>query len=172
MKFRVFRKTEFAAGNRKKGRATIVFAAALLCAATLAGCKQSGQKSFDAAALADDLKNTVPFSDSLSELSDAAFGSEYTIEPADIAVKKIYVSSGATAEEVAVFEAKDETAAGRILTDAKTHIQDQIDAYTNYNTVELKKLNDPVIEQNGKYVIICISDHNDTAKTCINKYIK
>lgn len=172
MKFRNLGGQASASGRRKAGKIAALFAAALLCAAPLAGCGTGKAKTIDVAALADDLKNTVPFSDSLWEMNDAAFGNRYSIDESDLTAKKVYVGSGATAEEIAVFEAKDKTAEGRVRQAVDEHIQDQVDAYTNYQTQELKKLSDPVIVENGNYVILCVSDHNDTAKACIKKYTK
>ena len=151
---------------------SIIALLAVLCFTFLAGCGQKKAVSIDVSKLADELKNTVQFSDSMEEISEAAFANKYNIDASDIAVKKVYVGSGATAEEIAVFEAKDEEAAGRIMTAVNSHIEEQIHEYTNYSPDELKKLSDPVKIQTGKYVILCISDHNDTAEACINKYTK
>lgn len=136
-----------------------------------AGCGKENV-TIDVAGLADELKNTIPFSDSLEEMSEVAFQLKYDIDEADIVSKKIYVGSGATAEEIAVFEAKDEEAAKRILSAVDLHVEEQIHEYTNYNPDELKKLNDSVKMQKGKYVILCVSDHSETARACINKYAK
>jgi hypothetical protein len=144
----------------------------VLCLAFLAGCGQKKAVSIDVGKLADELKNTVQFSDSMEEMSEAAFNNKYSIDASYIASKKIYVGSGATAEEIAVFEAKDDEAAGRIMTAVNSHIEEQIQEYTNYSPDELKKLRNPVKIQTGKYVILCISNHNDTAEACVQKYTK
>lgn len=148
----------------------IILVLCCLCV-LLAGCGKENI-TIDVAGLADELKNTVPFSDSLEEMSEAAFKLKYEIDEADIVSKKIYIGSGATAEEIAVFEAKDEEAAARILSAVNLHVEEQIHEYTNYNPDELKKLNDSVKLQKGKYVILCVSDYSDTAKSCINQYTK
>jgi len=149
---------------------SIVLVICCLCV-MLAGCGKENI-TIDVAGLADELKNTIPFSDSLEEMSEVAFQLKYDIDEADIVSKKIYVGSGATAEEIAVFEAKDEEAAARILSAVDLHVEEQIHEYTNYNPDELKKLNDSVKMQKGKYVILCVSDHSETARACINKYAK
>ena len=71
-----------------------------------------------------------------------------------------------------MFEAKDEEAAARIMSAVNLHIEEQIHEYTNYNPDELSKLKDAVKLQKGKYVILCVSNHNETAKSCIDTYAK
>ena len=145
----------------------------LTAALLLTGCQEEPKDvTIDVAALADALKAAVPFSDELTEPNDAALLNFYNIDEADIAAKKVYVSSGATAEEIAVFEGTDEAAAGRIKTAVDERIADQKSAFEDYNPEEQKKLNDPVIVTTGKYVILCVSDDNDSAEKCIDEYTK
>ncbi len=149
----------------------ILTAVIALTAAIFAGC-QKKDVVIDVAALADDLKNTVPFVDTLDQPSAAAFKQIYQIDDVDIAEKKVYVSSGATAEEIAVFESVSEDAAERIHEAVNTRIADNLESFEDYNPDEQKKLSDPVIVTTGKYVILCVSDDNDAARQCIEKYTK
>jgi hypothetical protein len=148
---------------------SIVFA--VLCMLLLTGCSENNV-TIDVVKLADELKNTIQFSDSMEEMSDTAFGLKYEIDEADLTAKKVYIGSGATAEEIAVFEAKDEAAAARILSAVNLHVEEQIHEYTNYNPNELTKLNDAIKMQKGKYVILCVSDHSEAVKSLINTYTK
>ena len=75
-------------------------------------------------------------------------------------------------EEIAVFEGKDEAAAGRIKTAVDQRIADQRAAFEDYNPEEQEKLSDPVIVTAGKYVILCVSNDNEAAKKCIDSYTK
>lgn len=137
------------------------------------GCQGKKDITIDVSALADDLKAAVSFEDELAAPNDTAFLKVYKdIDEADIAAKKVYVSSGATAEEIAVFEAKDEDAAGRIKVAVDQRIADQRAAFEDYNPKEQDKLSDPVLVTAGKYVILCVSDDNATAKKCIDGYTK
>ena len=106
----------------------------LTAALLLTGCQEEPKDvTIDVAALADALKAAVPFSDELAEPNDAALLNFYNIDETDIAAKKVYVSSGATAEEIAVFEGTDEAAAGRIKTAVDERIADQKSAFEDYN---------------------------------------
>lgn len=149
---------------------SILAAFIAIAAAIFTSCQQK-DIVIDVAALADDLKSSVPFVDTLEQPSDAYFSQFYEIDKNDISAKKIYVSA-ATAEEIAVFEAKDSEAAARIREAVDTHIADNLESFENYDAEAQKRLNDPVIVQKGKYVILCVSDDNDAALKCIDKYTK
>jgi hypothetical protein len=139
-----------------------------LMAIIFTGCSNK-DITIDINELADDLKNSVSFADTLEEPVNLAYSD---IDEADLKDKKIYISTGATAEEIAVYEAVDQDAANRILKAVESYIDDQIDEFEDYNPDEVKKLNDPVIVKVGKYVILCVSDDNVAAKDCIKKYTK
>ena len=136
------------------------------------GCQEKKDVTIDVAALADALKSSVTFQDELAEPNESAIANIYAVDEADVAAKKIYVGSGATAEEIAVFEGKDEAAAGRIKTAVDQRIADQRSAFEDYNPEEQEKLSDPVIVTTGKYVILCVSNDNEAAKKCIDSYTK
>lgn len=144
-------------------------AVAALTVALFAGCRNK-DINIDVTALADDLKSSVSFVDTLDQLSAAGFKS-YEIDESDISAKSIYLSA-ASAEEIAVFEAVDNAAASRIRDAVDAHVLNNIDSYEDYNPEALRILDDPVIIQKGKYVILCISEDNDAALRCIEKYTK
>ncbi len=126
----------------------------------------------DAAALADQLANTVPFDDQLNEIEQNIITKIYDISPDDFTKAKVYSSTGATPEEIAVFEAKDDAAASRIETALKERIEDQKSSFKDYIPKEMPKLESPVLVTKGHCVILCISGHNDTAKDIINNAAK
>ncbi|MFU0831955.1 MAG: DUF4358 domain-containing protein [Oscillospiraceae bacterium] len=144
-------------------------AAALLI--VLTGCASSGNiKDVDVQKIADELINTITFQDEMSELNqDTAIGI-FGIETDDVVKAAVYESTGATAEEVAAFECKDEQAAGRIKKKAEDRIETQRTGFQDYMPAEMEKLKDPVLIQQGKYVILCVSDDNETAKQTIDQF--
>lgn len=142
-----------------------------LCLLLLTAC--GGQAvSADVDALADGLKSAVTFQDELTAMNDAAFDRLYAVDKADVVKKKVYVSTGATAEEIAVFEAADEKAAGRIKEAVLQRIEDQKEGFVDYVPAEMTKLNDPVLVTKGKYVVLCLSNENDKAKAEIDAQLK
>ena len=80
--------------------------------------------------------------------------------------------SSAKADEVALFEAKDETAAGEIVNLLKNHIEKQKNDYASYAPNEVPKLDNAVLLQNGKYVALCITSDYKTAESTIQESFK
>lgn len=119
---------------------------------------------------ADKLKENIPFDDTITAIDDKMSIAIYRINTEDVAKQKVYVSTGATAEQIAVFEATDDNAAKRIETAIMQRIADQIESYKDYLPEEVPKLSDPFIRVAGKYVILCVSDHNEDAEVVLDKY--
>mgnify|MGYP000878504236 CR=1 FL=1 len=119
---------------------------------------------------ADKLKENIPFEDTITAIDDKMGISIYQLNAEDVAEQKVYVSTGATAEQIAVFEATDNNAAKRIETAIMQRIADQIESYQDYMPEEVPKLSDPFIKVIGKYVILCISDHNEDVEVVLDKY--
>lgn len=146
---------------------------ALFCLAgilllALAGCGNS-DVTIDVQKLADGLKSGVTFKDDLAAMPDSVFETYYEVEDGDIVQKAVYAGGGGTAEEIAVFEAKDEDAAGRLKEAAEQRIADQKENFENYVPGELTKLNNPVLEVKGKYVILCVCDNPEEARAIIDQ---
>lgn len=152
---------------------TALAAALVLTASVFTACQSQKDVTIDVNKMADALYGGITFKDTLSEpMDDAAFQSIYDVDEADIVAKKVYVSSLATAEEIAVFEAKDTDAAARVRKAVDTRIENQKENYADYNPVEQKKLSDPVIVEKGRYVILCVSDDNAAARKIIDENTK
>ncbi|MCI1966164.1 MAG: DUF4358 domain-containing protein [Oscillospiraceae bacterium] len=148
----------------------------ILCAAAvlmilLPGCSGGEKtKTVDVQKVAEGLISSVEFKDQMSTLNQDTAVKIYGMEDGDVVKATVYESTGATAEEVAAFEAKDEEAAGRIKEKAEQRIEDQRAGFQDYQPAEMKKLEAPVLEEKGKYVILCVSDDNETAKKTIDGF--
>ena len=85
----------------------------------------------------------------------------------------VYMGSGATAEEIAVFACKDADAAKNQVTPVvKQHIEDQITSFESYVPGEVAKLKDAVVRTVGRYVAVCVSDDSAAAEKILDKYMK
>lgn len=144
--------------------------ALLLAAVMVFPLSACGQKkiAYDVAATADKLVQTISFEDEMSELPESMLPKLYNIEEQTLTAAKVYVSTGATAEEVAVFEAKTSNDAKTIENAAKARIEKQKNSFRDYVPEEMPKLENPVIVTEGNYVILCVSNQNDKAKEIIN----
>jgi len=146
-----------------------ILAAALLFAS---GCAKNTNITMDTSAVADKLISTVKFSDQMSAVDDKTALKLYGLKSEDVTKLKVYESTGATAEEVAAFEAKDNTAAAAVKEAAQKRIEDQKTGFADYQPKEMAKLKAPVLIAKGKYVILCVSDDNSTAQKVIDGFIK
>ncbi|CDA73230.1 conserved domain protein [Ruminococcus sp. CAG:579] len=79
----------------------------------------------------------------------------------------VYVGGVSTAEEIACFDAVDESAASDILAACEKRIEDLKTQVESYNPDELPKLNTPVLLTKGNSVYMCLSNDNDKAEEII-----
>jgi hypothetical protein len=150
----------------KKSALAAVFAAGAL---VLAGCGDA-EKTIDAAALAEALTTDITYEDTL-ELMDEEDISMYIDLPENVE-SIMYMGSGSTAEEVGVFTAPDEETARETLDDVQSHLDDQTDSYQDYLPEEAKRVGNAVLEQKGRYVVLCVSGESDTAREMIEEAFK
>ncbi|MBR5495929.1 MAG: DUF4358 domain-containing protein [Oscillospiraceae bacterium] len=150
-------------------RVVCVLVAVLLL---LVGCGSKPQKlTMDVFELSDLLANNIVFTDTMSVLEEDIMLDIFGVDKELVKAQKVYVSTGATAEEVAVFQAYDNQGATKIYKILEKRIEDQKLAFENYVPQELAKLSTAVLEQRENYVILCISDYSQNVKDIIASYI-
>ncbi len=138
----------------------------------LTGCGSKPQKlTMDVFELSDLLANNIVFTDTMSVLEEDIMVDIFGIDKELIKTQKVYVSTGATAEEIAIFQAHDNQGANEIYRVLEKRIEDQKLAFENYVPHELAKLSSAVLEQRENYVILCISDYSQNVKDIIESYI-
>lgn len=149
--------------------ACVLAAAALMLSA---GCaRQSGTpRAADVNAVADEIVKAVKFKDQMSSIEQKTAVRLYGLEDADLQKARVYESTGATAEEVAAFEAKDDTAAAKVEQAAQQRVEDQKAAFQDYQPKEMAKLKAPLMVRSGKYVVLVVADDTSAAKTVTDKY--
>lgn len=133
------------------------------------GCSKKKEYNYDVKELAGALKSGIEFKDEMSELQDDMFEYLYEIDVAAIEEKAVYISTGATAEEIAVIKAVDGEKAEEVRKGLEQRVEDQKESFESYIPEEMVKLNDPVLETKGNYIILCISDNNARAKEIIEE---
>lgn len=122
----------------------------------------------DVAATADKLKSDIAFDDELVEFDSAKIEKILGVSADKYTTAKVYESSsGATPEEIACFEAVDETAAADIKTALEARIEAQKNTFTDYKPEQAPKLDSPVLKVNGNCVYLCISGDNSKAEEII-----
>ncbi len=174
-----------------KKQICVLLAAMTVCAAGLVSCGGSDsssaggdtavsasddnggkQLSIDTAAAADRFKNEIKWVDTLNAL-EPDMVEKVTGVKADLYNSgKVYIGSGgATAEEIAVFEAKDIDSAEKIMDAYKNRVEAQKKAFENYQPAELTKLGDPLLTSAKNYVFVCISDDRSKAMEIMSELI-
>lgn len=111
--------------------------------------------SVDLEAAAGELLESGVFEEALTQADEDTAKKLYSIENA--VSFRLYVGSGATASELALLEFGSEEDAKAALPLAQERVTSQKESFASYLPGEVKKLEDAVVEQYGRYVVVCIS---------------
>ena len=145
--------------------------AILLLISCLTACNSS--KSIDLAGFQKDIMDSDAFTDVISDIDDKYVAlMRYDIKSDDVVKFTVGVSSFATPEEYAIFEAKDEQAAKRIFDCISNLIEMQKEAYGSYGPDQVPKLEKAIIKIDGVYVIYICADNYSTAKSVLDNNTK
>lgn len=155
--------------NTMKKMMWLLLAAALLTGA-LAGCGNTA-KEMNMDALHTELLDSSAFTDILSPLEPVVAANIYGVEAADVAQCTVLCSTGATAEEIGLFQAADEDAAKRIYEAALARVGAQEVSFENYVPAEMPKLADAIVKQAGVYVVYVVAADAKAAGDIVGKYI-
>ena len=145
--------------------------ACCLVICSLAGCAGNGDDEADMPdvhSLADMLMQNVKFEDSVEEVSSETALRYYGID----SVQVQDMSTGATAEELAVFQASSTVDAQGILADMKKRRDSQLQMYLDYKSSETARLDDAVLYVHDTFVVYMVSDDSETAQGIISDYLE
>lgn len=121
---------------------------------------------------ASDLLASEAFTDTLTKCDNDKAISLYGVDEALLAEYEVYIGTGATAEEIAIFRVKDSKDVSTVKAACETRVADQKQACENYLPAEMPKLESPVIQTAGNYVVLCISNDNAKIQTVLDGYLK
>ena len=152
-------------------RKLCVFLAAAVVCISMAGCGSGKDLMVDVYAMAQDMAEQVSYQDDIVLISRDVADMIYLM-PDGIESVAMYMGRGATAEEAAVFEAKDEETAKTMKAVAEEHIKNQREAFESYIPEEVKRLDKAIVEQKGRYVAVCVTDDTENAQKVIDGYLK
>lgn len=146
----------------------------LACMAVLlfAGCSSTETTWENIDETAQALLQSGEFEDELTAAEESVALDYYGIDQSKVENCVFYVGTGATAEEIAIFEATDQEAAKELVELAKKRVEEQTESFRSYNPDELTKLENAVIETRGTKVAVCISGDSDKAKEILDKQAK
>lgn len=116
--------------------------------------------------VADALMDKISFDEELSLLAEDEIS--IYVEMEDGVEGIMYISSGSTAEEIAVFKAPDKNTATKMVANVKDYLKAQRSSFADYLPEEAKRIDDAVVEQKGNYVVLCVSGQSADAKAVIS----
>lgn len=154
---------------------SIVCLMALLMLLTFAaGCAgQPKTEPVDVDKAVSELKNRVPFDDPMmdinSETALTLYGL-YGLQAEDVEEIGAALSTGATAEEIAVIQAVD----GKLETCKQAleqRVEHQKASFENYVPAEIPKLEHACLMEKGNVVILCVAKDADTAKQAVQEIL-
>ena len=153
---------------RKMKWLTVVLAVVAVMAITACGGKKA---DFDVATLGNDLATKITYEDELAPMDLDLAGMLLNLSDLNVTKAAIYEGSGATAEEIIVFECASEDDAKKAEQVLKARVSEQIESFTDYVPAELTKLNAAVIKVSGKYAVLSVSGSPEEAKKIIDSYM-
>ena len=149
---------------------TVAFLLAIVClAALLTGCGGT-KKTMEPRAFVDDVLANANFADSLNQLSDDVVAQYYGVDSADYTSAIAYGGTAATAEQIAVFEAKDSAAAERILSALQTFVAEKVEAYKSYGPAAAMSLENAPVKIIGNCVVAVVCADSDSALKVVDQY--
>lgn len=146
----------------------IVLLAATLVLMSACSTRDKADLNVDLDAAAEELLESGAFEETLTLANEEIAKKLYGI---DNAVSfRLYAGSGATASELALLEFESEEDAESALPLARERVSSQKESFASYLPGEVKKLEDAVVEQYGRYVVVCVSAGD--AGQILSKYFR
>ncbi len=138
----------------------IIIAIAMLTA--FGGCVKDNIKIFDADVAADALNAGLSFEETLEKSTADAAYSLYGIDPSLCTEAAIYVGSGATADEIAVFNCTDSVATETVMQAVNIRKEYLKEGYSDYGPDQVPKIEAAAIISSGNTVIMCICENTES----------
>ena len=115
---------------------------------------QKDGKQADAGEIGKKLAEALTFEDELTladeDMAEMLYGIDTAVQ------SSVYISSGATAEEIAVFEFETEEDCKEAVALAEQRLEDQKEAFASYVPKEVKRLDGAVVKQYGRFLAVCV----------------
>lgn len=155
---------------KRMTRMTMTLLAALLVLGLAACGSGGGELNVDIQAAADAIAESTCFNSDIFAIDADIVPTMYPDLP-EGTESAVYASSGASADEVAVFAAADETSAKTVLSQAQERLADRQESYANYMPDEAEKLSRAVVQQKDRYVMVVVSGDEKTAAELVKDYL-
>lgn len=148
-------------------RVFFIIAILIVCVAA-AGCgKSEADYQIDETDFMTSLLQNVKFDCDLYQVKPESVENFFTLEEGTSAV--VFMGSGSYADHAGIFTSPDAESAAKTLEMVQTYVNDLRHSFEDYIPEEAAKIDGAVVEQKGKYVVLCISS-DDGAKSFIQDY--
>ncbi len=134
------------------------------------GCGKTSAQPPDFPKLSEELYQAGVFSTPVDAVDSAVALSLYGLDSADVAEGSFYFSSGASADELALILAADESAAQTVADAFEARVSFQQTGYADYMPEELHKLENALVRQEGLYVLLCVAEDPSGVTEVMDNY--
>ncbi len=131
---------------------------------SFAGCADNKAKFYEANAVADALNANLEFGEELEKSTADIAYSIYGIDSALCTDAAFYSGSGATADEIAVFNCVDENAVNSVADAVEARLDYLHEGYSSYGPQEVPKIESAAVITEGNTVILCICNNAENVK--------
>lgn len=139
-------------------RMSLALLLACMAFGVFSGCGQKVESvEYDLTALSSQLEKSGAFSDILSPITKDIASSFYGFDSAEVTECVVLCSTCATTEEIALFKCANEEVATKLKANASARVEKQRTTYESYAPLEMPKLDDAIVTQNGLYVFYIVS---------------
>lgn len=152
-------------------RIVVCLLAAVMLLASAAGCAgQPKGEPVDVTQAVSELQKKVAFDDPMTAVEEDTALALYGLEKGDVEEIAAVLSTGATAEEIAVIKAADGKTA-KCKEALAQRIQKQKDGFEDYVPAEVPKLERACLMEKDNVVILCVAKDADTAKKVVQEIL-
>jgi len=141
----------------------------LLLMVTAAGCGKSDSYSIEEEDFMKELMETVSFDCQLYQVKEEGIANFFSLEEGTEAL--LYMSSGAYGDHAGIFTAADEKQAEQVLGMVQSYAEDLRHSFEDYMPEEAAKIDQALILQKGRYVVLCITNDKG-AREFIDSYFE
>lgn len=140
----------------------------------LTACSQKNDVVINIDALVSEATTGAQFRETMQQLDDDTVTNIYSsLNLSDVEKYKVFVNStGGKADELAIFEAKDNAKAEEIHKAVKERIEDLKFSFEGYVPEELQYIENAVVKKDGKYVMFAISQNYEKVNEIFVKHLK
>ena len=145
---------------------------ALILSFSFFGCVKEESRNYDADVIADALNSDLSFGEALEKSTADIAYTVYGIAPELCSKAALYIGSGATADEIAVFNCIDSEAAKTVYEAVQDRIHYLHDGYMSYGPQEVDKIDSAAFISVDNTVILCICNNPEKAESVVDSASK